>query len=56
MRKKMSERNEMTKRLFTKKEQEQLSCNPNVQAISEKAITYTEEFKRYFLGKHLTLE
>ncbi|MFE3574425.1 IS3 family transposase [Lysinibacillus sp. NPDC059133] len=35
----------MTKRLFTKKEQEQLNCNPNVQAISDKAITYTEEFK-----------
>jgi len=52
MRKKMSERNEMTKRLFTKKEQEQLSCNPNVQAISEKAITYTEEFKRYFIAEN----
>ncbi|WP_255349989.1 hypothetical protein [Lysinibacillus sp. FJAT-14745] len=30
----------MTKRLFTKKEQEQLNCNPNVQAISDKVITY----------------
>jgi len=45
----MSERNEMTKRVFTKKEQEQLNCNPNVQAISDKAITYTEEFKRHFI-------
>jgi len=39
----------MTKRVFTKKEQEQLNCNPNVQAISDKAITYTEEFKRHFI-------
>lgn len=48
----MSERNEMTKRLFTKKEQEQLNCNPNVQAISDKAITYTEEFKRHFIAEN----
>ncbi|MDC6266535.1 hypothetical protein [Lysinibacillus fusiformis] len=26
----------MTKRVFTKKEQEQLNCNPNVQAVSDK--------------------
>ncbi|GAB0169950.1 IS3 family transposase [Lysinibacillus sp. CTST325] len=42
----------MTKRLFTKKEQEQLKCNPNVQAISDKAITYTEEFKRHFIAEN----
>ncbi|MFJ3387050.1 IS3 family transposase [Lysinibacillus sp. NPDC086135] len=42
----------MTKRLFTKKEQEQLNCNPNVQAISDKAITYTEEFKRHFIAEN----
>lgn len=48
----MSERNEMTKRLFTRKEQEQLKCNPNVQAISDKAITYTEEFKRHFIAEN----
>lgn len=48
----MSERNEMTKRVFTKKEQEQLNCNPNVQAISDKAITYTEEFKRHFIAEN----
>jgi len=48
----MSERYEMTKRLFTKKEQDQLKCNPNVQAISDKAITYTEEFKRHFIAEN----
>lgn len=42
----------MTKRLFTKKEQEQLKCNPNVQAISDKAITYMEEFKRHFIAEN----
>ncbi|WP_256469448.1 HTH domain-containing protein [Lysinibacillus sp. Ag94] len=42
----------MTKKLFTKKEQEQLNCNPNVQAISDKAITYTEEFKRHFIAEN----
>nr|WP_235973667.1 IS3 family transposase [Peribacillus faecalis] len=39
----------MAKRYFTKKEQEQLKCNPNVQAVSEKAITYKDEFKRHFI-------
>ena len=42
----------MTKIYFTKKEQEQLKCNPNVQAISEKAITYTDEFKRHFIAEN----
>lgn len=48
----MSELNKMTKRYFTKKEQEQLKCNPNVQAVSEKAITYRDEFKRYFITEN----
>ena len=42
----------MTKKLFTKKEQEQLKCNPHVQAVSEKAITYTDEFKRHFISEN----
>jgi len=42
----------MTKRYFTKMEQEQLKCNPNVQAVSEKAITYTDEFKRHFIAEN----
>ncbi|TDR32236.1 hypothetical protein DFR61_12537, partial [Kurthia zopfii] len=29
----------MTKLYFTREQQEQLKCNPNVQAVSEKAIT-----------------
>ena len=33
-------------------EQEQLKCNPNVQAVSEKAITYTDEFKRHFIAEN----
>ncbi|HJF31192.1 MAG TPA: hypothetical protein K8V56_05355 [Sporosarcina psychrophila] len=42
----------MTKLLFSKKEQEQLKCNPNVKAVSEKAITYTDEFKRHFIAEN----
>ncbi|WP_419889451.1 IS3 family transposase [Paenibacillus xylanexedens] len=42
----------MTKRLLTKKEQELLKRNPNVIAVSEKAITYTDEFKRHFIAQN----
>ena len=42
----------MTKIYFTRKQQEQLKCNPNVQAVSEKAITYTDEFKRHFIAEN----
>lgn len=42
----------MTKQLFTKEEQKQLKRNPNVQAVSEKAITYTDEFKRHFIAEN----
>ena len=52
MRKKIAERIEMTKRFFTEKEQEQLKCNPYVQAVSEKAITYTDEFKHHFIEEN----
>lgn len=41
----------MTKKYLTKKQQEQLKCNPNVQAVSEKAITYTDQFKRHFIAR-----
>lgn len=41
----------MTKIYFTKKEQEHLKRNPNVQAVSKKAITYTDEFKRHFIAE-----
>jgi hypothetical protein len=42
----------MTKKYFTKKQQEQLKCNPNVQGVSEKAITYTDQFKRHFIAEN----
>lgn len=48
----MLERNRMTKIYFTRKQQEQLKCNPNVQAVSEKAITYTDAFKRHFIAEN----
>ena len=40
----------MTKIYFTK--EEQLKCNPHVQAVSEKAITYTDESKRHFIAEN----
>ncbi|CQR46056.1 hypothetical protein BN1058_00300 [Paraliobacillus sp. PM-2] len=39
----------MSKRLFTEKEIKILSKNLYVKSVSEKAITYTEEFKRIFI-------
>ena len=39
----------MTKRLLTKKEQELLKKNSYVKSVSEKAITYTDKFKRHFI-------
>lgn len=42
----------MTNILFTKKEQEQLKCNPNVKAVSEKGITYSDEYKRHFITEY----
>ena len=42
----------MTKRLLTKKEQEQLKENHFVQSVSDKAITYTDEFKRHFIAEN----
>ena len=42
----------MTKQYFTKRQQEQLKRNPNVKSVSEKAITYSDEFKRYFISEN----
>lgn len=42
----------MTKIYLTEKQQAQLKCNPYVQAVSEKAITYTDEFKRHFFAEN----
>ena len=38
---------------FTEKEIEQLRNNPNVKKVSEKAITYTKEFKEYFIREYM---
>lgn len=42
----------MTKRLLTKEEQKQLASNPYVATVSDKAITYSEEFKRLFISEN----
>lgn len=42
----------MTKIVFNKKEQEQLRSNPNVKAVSEKGITYSDDFKRHFIAEN----
>lgn len=39
----------MSKKLFTKEEIKQLQKNPYIKNVSEKAITYTKEFKELFL-------
>ncbi|MET3699765.1 hypothetical protein SAMN05877753_10125 [Bacillus oleivorans] len=41
----------MTNKYFTEKEVNELNINPNVKAVSNKAITYTEEFKRLFISE-----
>ncbi|SFC93382.1 hypothetical protein SAMN04488168_11274 [Bacillus sp. 491mf] len=42
----------MTKKLFTEKEVQILSRNPYVKSVSEKVITYTDEFKRIFIEEN----
>jgi len=42
----------MSKRLFTEKEIEKLSLNPNVKNVSSKSITYTDEFRRTFIKEN----
>jgi transposase InsO family protein len=43
----------MSKRLFTENNILLLSLNPNVKHVSEKSITYTDEFKANFMIKYL---
>ena len=43
----------MSKRLFTENDILSLSLNPNVKHVSEKSITYTDEFKANFMIKYL---
>lgn len=42
----------MTKKLFVKKEMQNLSKNPYVKSVSEKGIAYTDEFKRIFIKEN----
>ncbi|PEF72028.1 IS3 family transposase [Bacillus pseudomycoides] len=42
----------MTKKLFTGKEMQVLSSNPYVKSVSEKGLTYTDEFKRIFIEEN----
>lgn len=46
------ERETMSKILFTDQEQKILKKHPYVKAISEKAITYTDEFKAMAIKKY----
>lgn len=41
----------MSIKLFTEKEIASLSNNPYIKTISDKAITYTDEFKRIFIAE-----
>lgn len=42
----------MSNNTFTEKEIKSISKNPYVKAVSRKAITYTNEFKRYFIAEN----
>lgn len=42
----------MSNKTFTEKEIKSISKNPYVKAVSRKAITYTNEFKRYFIAEN----
>lgn len=42
----------MSNKKFTIQEQEQLRNNPWVKKVSENSITYTEEFREYFINQY----
>ena len=42
----------MTKNYLTPSQQKEIKKNPYVKAISDKAITYTDEFKRLFITEN----
>ncbi|MFJ7640752.1 IS3 family transposase [Peribacillus sp. NPDC097225] len=42
----------MSIKTFTEKEMKSLLKNPNVKAVSPKGITYTDDFKRYFIAQN----
>lgn len=43
----------MTKKIFSTKEIKALQKNPNVQRVSDRAITYTDAFKNKFMDEYL---
>lgn len=43
----------MSKIIFSKEQIEILNDNPNVKRASEKSITYTDQFKRFFIEAYL---
>ena len=43
----------MSKITFSTKEIKALQKNPNVQRVSERAITYTDSFKNKFMDEYL---
>ncbi|SIN99118.1 hypothetical protein SAMN05878443_0841 [Carnobacterium alterfunditum] len=44
----------MSKLTFTPKQIQFLKTNPYVKNVSEKSITYSDEFKRHFVSEHWT--
>lgn len=42
----------MGKNYFTEEQQEQLRCNPYIEKVSEKSITYTKDFKERFTDEY----
>lgn len=41
----------MSKKVFTKREIKILSNNPYVKSVSDKGITYTDQFKQFFISQ-----
>lgn len=44
----------MSKKHFNKYERERLALNPHVLRVSEKSITYADEFKRLFIDQYMS--
>ncbi|WP_341280395.1 HTH domain-containing protein [Paenibacillus sp. FSL H8-0537] len=46
----------MSKKLFNQTKRERLASNPYVLRVSEKSITYADEFKRLFIDQYLSVQ
>jgi len=44
----------MSRKLLSLEEQETLSQNPNVKNVTEKSVTYTDEFREKFYNEYIT--